>query len=1024
MPPLAAFKEKSTTPQDQYLYISTPSTTSIDVTITPVGGTPVINTISNANPLEFNIGVGFGTQLFVDSDDTANKIVDKGFIVHASSPVYVSVRLNVSGNNSQAGQIVSKGIAGLGTVFRLGSFVNAPGLTDDLSSIVSVMASEDNTSIKFSNFKTGVIIHNNGPKNIVLNKGESYIMLLKTNLVSANEKGLIGVQVKANKPIVVNCGSFTGTNDPTGTNGRDIGVDQIVSIERTGTEYVFIKGSGVDMVERVLIVAHEDDTKVYKDNQQFVKTLNAGEFLTFDGTSYSGNDNLYVSTSKKVFAYQGIGGDDRTANQAMFFVPPLSCHTPKVIENLPFINKIGNREFNGVITLITEVGATVLINDSPITTSPKSIIGNTDFVTYIVSGLTGHVSVKSDRQVYVASYGMNGAATYGGYYSGFIFEPKIVFDIPDLNASGNCIPNVELSLFDNAFYETYQWFFDGEPIQGATSQKHTPSLAGYYRLEGGFDGCTENVFSENIPVSLCPNDLDGDGIADNVDVDIDNDGIFNTEESHGDFALDFSNVLTGSLAITAGPTLNYTGVIEVKNNTIMTPIIGGSTGVISSKVTSNDGNNLSEVSYTLNFDTPLNLQFEYVSNTVLLNDELDDQEYFILKVPADKTITVLDPDNQLLIDVNYDGVFDDNISEFSAFEIYFKLNSSSLIAGAGTFKFRSHSVSEITYTHINKSETRENIASFKISAMAVDRYTDSDMLSDAMDGDSDNDGCFDVVEAGFTDVNDDGYLGGIPIIVNAKGAVTSGVDGYVTPSPNYILLPTLVIDVQPAEFIDGCQEADTSVEVTVANADSYQWQKSTDGGTTWIDVVDDTLYSGTTTNKLRFTKLPLSVNLTKYRVKVIGAGNGCGLLSDQTTLTVAPYVTASFTTVGPICKGETIPALPTTSVEFMIGTWSPALDNTKTTTYTFSPVPGQCANPTNTTMTIVINPIIIPTFSAVPDICEGNALALLPLNSIEGITGTWLPALDNTKTTRYTFTPNVGQCVPPTKTELTIVVHP
>ena len=53
------------------------------------------------------------------------------------------------------------------------------------------------------------------------------------------------------------------------------------------------------------------------------------------------------------------------------------------------------------------------------------------------------------------------------------------------------------------------------------------------------------------------------------------------------------------------------------------------------------------------------------------------------------------------------------------------------------------------------------------------------------DLDSDNDGCFDVVEAGFTDGNDDGVLGSLsPPEVDDLGLVTSGVDGYTLPADN------------------------------------------------------------------------------------------------------------------------------------------------------------------------------------------------------------------------------------------------
>jgi len=63
---------------------------------------------------------------------------------------------------------------------------------------------------------------------------------------------------------------------------------------------------------------------------------------------------------------------------------------------------------------------------------------------------------------------------------------------------------------------------------------------------------------------------------------------------------------------------------------------------------------------------------------------------------------------------------------------------------------------------------------------------------------------------------------------------------------------------------------------------------------------------------------------------------------------------------------------------------------------------------------------VIPSFDSVAPICEGETLNPLPTTSINGIIGTWLPALDNTTTTTYTFTPSGGQCV--TNQTLTIDV--
>ncbi len=134
------------------------------------------------------------------------------------------------------------------------------------------------------------------------------------------------------------------------------------------------------------------------------------------------------------------------------------------------------------------------------------------------------------------------------------------------------------------------------------------------------------------------------------------------------------------------------------------------------------------------------------------------------------------------------------------------------------------------------------------------------------------------------------------------------------------------------------------------------------------------------------------------------------------TINIDAQVIPTFDAVGPYCVGAAIPALPTTSLNGITGTWSPAIDNTTTTLYTFTPDAGQCA--TTATVTINIDAQVIPTFDAVGPYCVGAAIPALPTTSLNGITGTWSPAIDNTTTTLYTFTPDAGQCA--TTTTVTI----
>ncbi|WP_299518771.1 choice-of-anchor Q domain-containing protein, partial [uncultured Flavobacterium sp.] len=107
-----------------------------------------------------------------------------------------------------------------------------------------------------------------------------------------------------------------------------------------------------------------------------------------------------------------------------------------------------------------------------------------------------------------------------------------------------------------------------------------------------------------------------------------------------------------------------------------------------------------------------------------------------------------------------------------------------------------------------------------------------------------------------------------------------------------------------------------------------------------------------------------------YSVTATRTVGGClSTMNGTASITVNPNITPTFTAVSPICSGETLSALPTTSTNGITGSWSPALNNSTTTEYTFTPSTGQCAS--TTTLIITVNPNITPIFSAVSPICSG-----------------------------------------------------
>jgi gliding motility-associated-like protein len=738
IPPLTS--NSVVAPQDHYIYISTPSSKEVKFKIILIGGSTISGIVSKSTPYRYYIGSGDNTQLF-ESSNNIGKIINKGFIIESEGLIYVNVRTN-SGGFNQAGGIVAKGISGLGKRFRAGAMLNSSNISG-LLNFFSVLATENNTKITISNIPNGTILSNGasftGSETINLNKNESYILAINGNAGS----NLIGALIESDKNIVVNSGSFGGTNDPSNSAGagRDLGFDQIVGADKIGSEYIFIKGQGTDVLERVLLVADEDNTEIYVNGStSSIATIQAGQKYVLNGSHFL-NNNIFVRTSKNIFAYQSIGGTNSSANQNLFFVPPLNCSTPKIVDNIPQINLIGSRDYNGVVNIVTETGASVLINETTTTVPPIPISGNPNFVYFSVTGLTGNVAIKSSKQVYVSYYGTNNFATYGGYYSGFDIKPELSIE-NTTTISGNCIPNVILKTEPDVDY-TYQWMNNGVDIIGETSNTYTPLSPGNYQVKRSIPSCNTNTLSDKIPISNCPTDIDNDLTAENIDLDNDNDGITNCTESLGNLGIDHSY---GTLRIGNYSNSFSTNILttSLNNSAVITPFTGKTNGDFNSEIPAGKGNSLE---YKINFIRPISLALEYVSSanaTDLINSEGE----FIVKSDVDKTITVLNPNNQLLIDTNYDGVFESGVTQYSSFEIRFRLNSTTpLTAGTGTFSFHTYLTNSLTFTHKNLSDSTNNKATFSIIATCLPKDTDGDSIADQLDLDSDNDGILDTIEA-------------------------------------------------------------------------------------------------------------------------------------------------------------------------------------------------------------------------------------------------------------------------------------
>jgi gliding motility-associated-like protein len=138
------------------------------------------------------------------------------------------------------------------------------------------------------------------------------------------------------------------------------------------------------------------------------------------------------------------------------------------------------------------------------------------------------------------------------------------------------------------------------------------------------------------------------------------------------------------------------------------------------------------------------------------------------------------------------------------------------------------------------------------------------------------------------------------------------------------------------------------------------------------------------------------------------------------TVQISNSVTPAFNQLGPYCVGDVF-TLPNTSTNGIQGVWSPAINTTQPTNYTFTPINNTCA--TTSTMTVEINQSITPSFTPINPICLNGTAPTLPPNSINGIAGTWNPSTISTTNTgnfNFTFSPSAGQCASVTSVNVSI----
>lgn len=497
---IAPFYE-STTYSGKTLYLSTDSVTPFVVTISSNNVVLGTVTISKGSPQIYAVPAN---NIAATNTGEAFDVINKGLYLNGEKPFYCTLRMASSTTHAEI--ITSKGKAGIGKEFYVAA---TPSIYTSTSNnfTAGVLATENNTTVTATWSATTPItfIGANPTTNthtFTLNKGQSFIFA-GTGGTALNMSSFIGAKIVADKPITLTNGNMNGNFGLVSNLGSDAILDQSVPVERLGNTFAMVRTrSTAPDVEGGIVVATENNTQVFLNGSATpAATLDQGQWYRISGSNYivqgGTHANMFISTSKNVYLYQLVAVDNSSATCGFNYIPPLNCFLPRKIDEIGRVNEMpsgtlgANQVASGTIVklnILTEAGAVVTVSTNggaPTTPTaaqgPYTVTGNTNWVTYALEGVTGNLSIVSNKAVTAGINGGFSTAGYGGYFAGFSSIPLIA------KQTGDCIPGLILEVDDS--YDTYQWFRNNIAIPGANSNTYAPTQSGNYTVRITVGSC-------------------------------------------------------------------------------------------------------------------------------------------------------------------------------------------------------------------------------------------------------------------------------------------------------------------------------------------------------------------------------------------------------------------------------------------------------------------------------------------------------------------------------------------------------
>lgn len=548
----------------EYIYLSTPSTTAITVTIRMADGTTIprlsvhninaatttnvatgVVTMSNTTPLRLavinasNVVLAPGTSPMTRPTNTAGTIIPAnvgGMIFQSADDFFVNYR---GSDASQAGSVLTKGSVALGKTFFWGGTPNEFTTSiPEVGSMASIMATENNTVVTINNIDAGTEFINGASATPLtgttftrtLQKGQSFVLYakVKINTFSLQDRGWLGARITADKNIAVTVGGLMqqgSVETGTSTTSRDFAVDQLVPVEQLGNEYVIMQGNG-GTYERVIVIATQANTTITMNaNTVPSYTLtNIGDYVIVPASFFT-SKNMYLKTNKSVYVFHKIFGSSGLNTNSFMFIPPLSCFGQTSVNMIPDAKRIGGTVYDN--TELAVLAASGTANAPVVTVSGTALAatvaagtavpGNPNWRSYrynIATAAGGTATIKNIRissagTIQAELLGADSAAGFGGYYSGFGTAPVVNINIAGSpNPLRPCTGNTGSSALSvTSGLGTYQWYKNDIAIPGATTNTYAVPVsditsADYNVIVTPPGGCL--IYSNVVTSFSCP----------------------------------------------------------------------------------------------------------------------------------------------------------------------------------------------------------------------------------------------------------------------------------------------------------------------------------------------------------------------------------------------------------------------------------------------------------------------------------------------------------------------------------------